>query len=149
MNSIYLCNGEETKLNNIYSINNSYQHISLQFKKIYHKKIKLLKEFISIPYDIIGIINEYLMDIFNINIVYKRHAFDLSISYYKCHVHFNIKSNDINIDFQNYDFNYTFCVHYGINTYSSNVSSSMVHNNVGSNELSSGVHKAHNNVGSN
>lgn len=105
MSTIYLI--DKNKLNDF--INNVDGNILIKFKKIYHNLIKLLKKLTSMSYDVIGIINEYLMDIFVVELQQKIFKYSYTYSW-RSHIHLTILSNDVNINFEPYDFNYMLCI---------------------------------------
>lgn len=116
MNSIHLQSGDEKKLiqflENVPTIWwNNNEKIILQFKKTYNKKIKLLKILTNMAFDVIGIINDYLIDSFEIEIIRDIRLMQKLEKDYNYYFYFFISSKNVNIDFKDYNFNYVFCIH--------------------------------------
>lgn len=89
---------------------------TITMKKVYPKHIKLLLNNTYIAKDVINIINEYLIDIFDIEIEYNIADTMCTFNIGKeAHFYFIIKANNISISLDNYSFTFEYCIKF--NTY--------------------------------
>jgi hypothetical protein len=111
MSKIYFEHLHKKQLINF--INNSSEKnkkIVITLKKKYDEHIKILFNNTTISNDIIDIINNYLIDIFNITIIQKNIHVLLEPTCFDIHIHFSISAEDISISNEKYSFKFVCCI---------------------------------------